>query len=186
MCKGFSTSGLLRHLKNAHKELNLNMKRPHEDTRSEIGNVQRRMMMFVKQQAVEEIVSKLASVDGFSINAITKSEFIRKLLPEKGMVLPKNPSHVMNMIKKQYDLAKQSVILEITTKISSGSRFSVSSDEFTSVKKSTLFKYKFTLINQVLEPGDDHNNWITFGGKNCGSGRKKLTFLGQLESATKV
>ena len=67
MCKEFSTSGLLRHLKNAHKELDLDMKRPHKDTGSEIGNVQIKMMMFVKQQAVEEIVSKLPTVDGFSI-----------------------------------------------------------------------------------------------------------------------
>ena len=34
-----STSGLLRHLKNAHKELDLNMKCPHEDTGSETENV---------------------------------------------------------------------------------------------------------------------------------------------------
>ena len=32
ICKRFSTSGLLRHLKNAHKELGLDMKRPYEDT----------------------------------------------------------------------------------------------------------------------------------------------------------
>ena len=107
MCKGFPTSGLLYHLKNAHKELDLDIKHPHEDTRLEIGNVQRKMTMFVKKQAFKEIVSKLAMVDGFSINAITKSEFIRKSLSKKGMVLPKNPSHVMNMIKKQYDLAKK-------------------------------------------------------------------------------
>ena len=36
MCKGFSLSELLRHLKNANKELDLDIKRPHEDTRSEI------------------------------------------------------------------------------------------------------------------------------------------------------
>ena len=100
MCKGFSTSPLLRHLKHAHKELNLD----------------------------------LAAVDGFSINDITKSELIRKSLSEKGMVLPKNSSHVMNMLKKQYDLAKQSVILEITTELSGASRFSVSFDEYTSVR----------------------------------------------------
>ena len=57
--------------------------------------------MFVKQQAFEDIVSKLATVDGFSINAITKSEFIRKSLSEKGMVLQKTPFHVMNTIKKK-------------------------------------------------------------------------------------
>ena len=90
MCKGFSTSGILHHLKNAHKELDLDLKHSHENTGSETGNVQRKMTMFVKKQAVEEIVSKLATVDGFSINVITKSEFIRKSLSEKGMVLPKN------------------------------------------------------------------------------------------------
>ena len=78
MCKGFSTSGLLCHLKNAHKEKDLDMKCPHKDTGSEIGNVQRKMMMFVKQQTVEEIVLKLAAVDDLSVNALTKSEFIRK------------------------------------------------------------------------------------------------------------
>ena len=50
------------------------------------------------------------------------------------MVLPKNLSNVMNMIKKQNDLAKQSVILEITTEIFSGSRVFVSLDEYTSVR----------------------------------------------------
>ena len=90
MCKGFSSSGLLCHLKNAHKDLDLNMKLPHEDTGSETGNVQRKKKMFVEKQVVEEIVSKQATVDGYSINVITKSEFIRKPLSEKGMVLPKN------------------------------------------------------------------------------------------------
>ena len=50
------------------------------------------------------------------------------------MVLPKNPSQVMDIIKKQYNLAKQIVISEITTEISSGSRFSVSLVEYTSVR----------------------------------------------------
>ena len=54
------------------------MKRPHEDTGFEIGNMHRKMTMFIKQQAVEETVLKLATVDGFSTNTITKSEFIIK------------------------------------------------------------------------------------------------------------
>ena len=131
--------------------------------------------MFVKQQAVEEIMSKLATVDGFSINAITKSEFIRKSLSEKGIVLPKNSSYAMNMIKKQYDLTKQSVILEITTEKSTRSQYSALLDNLNNAdfcKKPTLFRYKFTLINQVLEPGDGSNNWITSCRKNCGSDQK--------------
>ena len=50
------------------------------------------------------------------------------------MILPKNSFHVINMIKKQYDLTKQSVILEITIEMSSGSRFFVSLDGYTSVR----------------------------------------------------
>ena len=59
------------------------MKRPHEDTGSEIGNVQRKMTVFVKQQAVEEIVSKQATVDGFSINAIKKKNLLKNHCPKK-------------------------------------------------------------------------------------------------------
>lgn len=48
----------------------------------------------------------MAAVNGFSINAITKSEYIRKTVCDKGMILPKNPPHVMNMVESQYHLAK--------------------------------------------------------------------------------
>ena len=47
------------------------MKRPNKDTGLEIGNVQRKMMMFVKQRTVEEILSELIMVDGFSRDNIT-------------------------------------------------------------------------------------------------------------------
>ena len=65
MCKRFSTSGLLCHLKNAHKELDIDMKHPQKT-------------LDRKLEICEEIASNLAMVDGFSINVITKSEFIRK------------------------------------------------------------------------------------------------------------
>ena len=81
------------------------MKCPHKDTGLEIGNVQKKKSIFVKQQAIEEIVSKLTTVGGFSINTITKSEFIQ----------------IFSFVKQIYIC-----------------------------KKLTLFKYKFTLINQIL------------------------------------
>ena len=43
----WAPSSLKKKLQNSHKELDLDMKRPHEDTGSEIGNVQRKMTMFV-------------------------------------------------------------------------------------------------------------------------------------------
>ena len=62
--------------------------------------------MCKQQQGFEEIVSKLANGGWLLYKCHKKSEFIRKSLSEKGMVLQKNPSRVMNMIKKQHDLAK--------------------------------------------------------------------------------
>lgn len=50
------------------------------------------------------------------------------------MILPKNPSHVMDMVKKEYRVAKQKVISELTLQITSGIRFSISMDEYTSIK----------------------------------------------------
>lgn len=52
MCKGFSTSGLLCHLKNLHKEVEIEVskKRPNEDTDLEVKNVQRKIMSFIKKK----------------------------------------------------------------------------------------------------------------------------------------
>ena len=59
----------------------------------------------------------------------------------------------MNMIKKKYDLAKQSVILEITTEISSGSRFSVSLDENTSVRNRRYLNINLRLLTKFWNLG---------------------------------
>lgn len=155
MCKGFSTSGLLRHLKNSHKEveIELNKKRPNEDADFEVRNVQRKITSFIKKESIEEIVSKLAAVDGFSINAIAKSEYIRKTLSDKGMILPKNPSHVMNMVKSQYHIAKQGVVKEMAMQIQGGSRFSISMDEYTSINNRRYFNLNVHSLTKLWNLG---------------------------------
>ncbi|XP_065658519.1 zinc finger MYM-type protein 1-like [Hydra vulgaris] len=74
-------SGRLRHLKNLHKEVKneVTKKRPNKDTNFEVRNAQSKITPFIKKESIEEIVSKLAAVDGFTINDIAKSEFIRNL-----------------------------------------------------------------------------------------------------------
>lgn len=49
----------------------------------EVNDVKRKSMQpkitsFMKKETMEEIVGKIAAVDGFSINDVTKSEFITK------------------------------------------------------------------------------------------------------------
>ena len=83
---------------------------------------------------MEEIVTKLVAVDGFPVAAISKSEFIRNSFADKGFILPKNPSLVMNMIYKQYDSVKEKLTMEINESLKSGKRFSISLDEFSSLK----------------------------------------------------
>lgn len=118
-CKGFSTSGLLRHLKAKHS-----IEKPTSASdcslQSSAGNQsiassskcldslssQPTLFKFLKKDSKEEIIAKLVAVDGFPINAICKSEFIQQAFSEKGFLLPKNPNHVMQLVYKQYNIIK--------------------------------------------------------------------------------
>ena len=99
------SSGLIRHLKSKHdieKSVVVPAKRTAVDdgastSRSKKTTVQQKLTFFIRKDTREELVTKLDVVDGFSINAITKSEFIRQSFSEKGFVLPKNPSDVMGL-----------------------------------------------------------------------------------------
>ncbi|GFT53265.1 BED-type domain-containing protein [Trichonephila clavipes] len=87
-----------------------------------------------KKETLEEIVSKLVCVDGFTVNAITKSNFIRKSSHDKGYSFPPNPSDVMKLVYKQYNVIKARVTNEISSKLNAGLRCSLTLEEFTSLK----------------------------------------------------
>ena len=146
-CRGWSTSGLIRHLKSKHeyimqhdieKSVVVPAKRSAVDdgastSSSKKTTVQQKLTFFIRKDTREELVTKLATVDGFSINAITKSEFIRQSFSEKGFVLPKNSSDVMDLVHTQYFKVKDHIDSEIRSRVSTGSRFSLSLDEYTSL-----------------------------------------------------
>ena len=105
-CRGWSTSWLIRHLKSKH-DIEKSVVVPAKCTAVDDGlstssskntTVQQKLTVFIRKDTREELVTKLAAVDGFSINAIIKSEFIRQSFSEKGFVLPKNPSDVMGLV----------------------------------------------------------------------------------------
>ena len=95
--------------------------------------MQQKLKFFIRKDRREELVTKLNAVDGFSINAITKSEFIRQSFSEKGFVLPKNPSDVMGLVHTQYFKVNDHIDSEIRSRVSAGSRFSYSLDEYNSL-----------------------------------------------------
>ncbi|XP_063841155.1 uncharacterized protein LOC135089507 [Scylla paramamosain] len=141
-CRGWSTSGMIRHLKSKHSiEKTENLKRPsdrsHDKDTSEVkrNSVQQKMTDFLKKEETkEEIVGKLAAVDGFSINAIAKSEFIKTSMLTRGYKLPQSPTLVMDLVHKQYNVAKERVIFDINKRKNVGVRFGLSLDEYTSLK----------------------------------------------------
>lgn len=147
MCRGWSTSGLLRHLKSKHvieKSVEYTAKRLADDggdcdessvlSDNKRKPSQTKITNFLKHNTREQIVSKLAAVDGFSENAITKSSFIREALCDKGYSLPRNPNLLMEIIYKQYDLTKAKMNQDICDTLKMGSRFSLSTDEYSSLR----------------------------------------------------
>ncbi|XP_067124752.1 pancreatic lipase-related protein 2-like [Centruroides vittatus] len=139
-CKGLSTSSLIRHLSNKHNIDKLSVtstKRTAEETGAtsskRLASQQTLPSLFIKKETCEEIVTKLAILDGISINPITKSELFRKSLTDKGYTLPKNPSQVMDLIHSHYKQIKQRLCSEIDSQTNAGSRFSLSLDECTSL-----------------------------------------------------
>ncbi|GFX27132.1 BED-type domain-containing protein [Trichonephila clavipes] len=150
-CRGWSTSGLLRHLQIQHniskatqsvssgsQNTEITKRKIDSDNDIRITSEQKKPLLSYflkeKEETLEEIVSKLVCVDGFTVNAITKSNFIRKSLHDKGYSFPPNPSDVMKLVYKQYNVIKARVTNEISSKLNAGLRCSLTLDEFTSLK----------------------------------------------------
>ena len=81
----------------------------------------------------EEIVDKLVAVYGFPPSAVCKSEFICLAFNDKNMLFSENPNHVMQLVYKQYEIAKYVVMMEMQQSLKSGKRFSLSLDEYSSL-----------------------------------------------------
>lgn len=134
-CKGSSTSNLHHHLKAIHNIIT-DKKTETTDKQETPGPscLQKQISIsnFIKRSSLEEIVSKLAAFDGFSINSITTSSFIRESIQQRGYSLPKNNSRVMDLIYTYYDKAKSETINELDRIKKDGKCFSITLDEWTS------------------------------------------------------
>lgn len=75
-------------------------------------------------------------MDGFSINGIANSQFIRQSLIARGpdYVLPIGNTNIMKLVHQQFELAKFEVTQRLNAMKSNGDRFSLTLDEWTSRK----------------------------------------------------
>lgn len=92
------------------------------------------ILHYVKGLDLEETVSKLAALDGISVNTITKSEFIRESFTTKRMQLQRSPSSVMTLIHNYYNKVKQLYIQKLDVFKCDNEKLSISIDEWTSCK----------------------------------------------------
>ncbi|GFV97261.1 BED-type domain-containing protein [Trichonephila clavipes] len=184
-CRGWSTSGLLRHLQIQHniskatqsvssgsQNTEITKRKIDSDNDIRITSLNKRnpyyhIFLKKKKETLEEIVSKLVSVDGFTVNAITKSNFIRKSLHDKGYSFPPNPSDVMKLVYKQYNVIKARVTNGISSKLNAGLRCSLTLDEFTSLKNR-----RYLNINVHFNEGEIFNLGMlrisgSFSAENC-------------------
>ena len=136
-CNASSTSGLHRHLTGGQHKMKRIIELAKQIPQSECKIKTKSLDRFLNtniNESMEHIISKLAAVDGFSINAISRSEFIRNSLRSQGHILPRGPTDIFTLIYKYYENEKQKIITKIKLMESKYEKFSISIDEWTSYK----------------------------------------------------
>ena len=103
---------MLRHLKSKHSKENPSSTQSDVSSNTQSASSTKRFKSTYSQATLhslmnkktrEEIVTKLVAVDGFPPSAVCKSEFISQTFR---YALKKNINHVMQLVYKQYEIAR--------------------------------------------------------------------------------
>ena len=81
-----------------------------------------------KRQYAERIVSELAAVDGFSIHAVCKSNFISESLGANGFRLPLAERSIMELVHSQHKSSQKEMQSKIEPEPKCNTRFSYRND----------------------------------------------------------
>ena len=107
----------------------------------------------MKTESLQGIVSQLATEDGFFIHSISKSKFIRESLSAKDFHLLSSDSSVMNLIHCKYNGIQNEIKAENEIKVNANTRFSVTMDEYTSVRYRRYMNINVRYQNDVINLG---------------------------------
>ena len=124
-CVG-TTTGLLSHLRSKHKIDDIN--KPNAATQPSLSR-----FIVTKKRSMEEEISRLAALDGFSFNKIATSNFIQNSLRTNTYdKTPPRTGHAVSVIvKRYYKKIKCKTIEHFQKLINEGKRFSLTIDEYT-------------------------------------------------------
>lgn len=156
-CKGSSTSGLIRHLDAIHK-INLQKRRQLFDSDGSSGSQNKdenlntshnSVLKFVQRKSMAEIVARLVASD----HGICKSEFIRQSLKDRQYNLPKDKTNIMKLVHSYYETAKSNVMKKIRNHTSIDGRFSLTLDEWTSMRNRRYLNVNLHFNKQHINLG---------------------------------
>ena len=116
-----STSGLVRHLEKVHK-IDLKSSETLEEPPAKKDKIQAFFSPKEKAPELQELVAKMSAVDGFSFNAIAKSESLQYVFKKAGYTLPKADGAIRDLAMNQYETLKKQIKLEISEAKKSGFR----------------------------------------------------------------
>lgn len=137
-CSGNSTTTLKNHLK-SH---DVSFQKVSESTASNHENCSEKnrktIIDFLERRTLKEIVSDLAT-DGISIRAITRNKYIRQAIARDGFKLPANESDVMKLLHEDFEEKQKKMINTIKLKVANGVKFSMTIDEFTTLRGRRYF-----------------------------------------------
>jgi len=117
-CNGGSTSGMISQLKLVH---NISIKRTNaanddadpSASSSAFKRTKGSITSYSERESLEEIVSRLITLDGFSYYGVRNSSFIRQSINQLGYKLPKNSTGTMKLVKCYYNQIKKQVVEEL-------------------------------------------------------------------------
>ena len=127
-----STTGMWYHLQKIHGKSK--EKKGREKTKISTVSVGPKISTFFQNESIGEVISKLTALDGFSFHALVKSSFIRSAMLEKGFDFPKNHKQAIQLVKKFAANVKNELKKKFNLMVSCDKRFSITLDEYTSLK----------------------------------------------------
>ena len=131
-CKGSSTSGLLRHLRSKHN-ITISIKRPFNNIPVHEAKKQTTISDYKKSPPLQELVAKMAAIDGIPFHVIENSDFIRKSLAAQGYKLSQRHGSAQEQTSLFFMEAKSTMKAELAARKEIEEKFCLSLDEYTSI-----------------------------------------------------
>lgn len=139
---GGSTSGLHSHLRSQH-QINLSKRKVETASKEQLNNNSKtkkptkitHYLNKTDDDSFPALASRMVAKDGLPFNKFCTSNDLRNLLTAKGYTnLPKSPNTVKHLVMKYAEKIRQLVISELSHRVQQGENFSLSFDEWTSIR----------------------------------------------------